>query len=333
MKLTVHEIAALVQGSVVGDGTRIIKGVAGLEDASDSDLSFLRDGIKASGLKKFQSTSAGAVIVPVGVKDNGRTVVQVKNPIAAFSKILAIVEEEGRKPAAGVHPLAAISPKAKIGRNCEIGPFCIVEEGAQVGDNVRLVGSVYIGTGSNIGKNTLIYPQVVIRENISIGENCIIHAGAVIGSDGFGFYHANGKNTKIPQIGSVLIEDDVEIGSCTTIDRGTIGATIIRKGTKIDNLVQIAHNVEIGSSALIAAQCGVAGSSTIGKGVMMGGQSGVSDHVTVGAGTQVAGKTGVMQNAPPKSILFGVPAQPIKNALKQISLLRRLSRKESKSNE
>lgn len=324
MRMTVDEIAALVKGQVSGDGSRIINGVASLESAGASDLSFLRAGAKASSLKKFQASAAGAVIVAAGLKETGRTLVEVKDPIAAFSKVLELVAEESRKPALGIHPLASVSPQAKIGKNCDIGPFCVVEDGAIIGDNVRMLAHVYIGAGSKIGNNTLIYPHVVIREKISIGAQCILHPGVIIGSDGFGFYHSDGKNHKIPQIGTVVIEDEVEIGSGTTVDRAMVGVTRIGKGVKLDNMVQIAHNVEIGDMSMIAAQVGIAGSAIVGKGVLMGGQVGVADHVTVGDGAQLAGKSGVMQDVDAGAVLFGMPAQPIVDAFKQFAILKRL---------
>jgi UDP-3-O-[3-hydroxymyristoyl] glucosamine N-acyltransferase len=169
-----------------------------------------------------------------------------------------------------------------------------------------------------------VYAQVVIREEIQIGARCIIHPGAVIGADGYGFYFAQGKHNKIPQVGTVIIEDDVEIGASTTIDRATTGATRIGRGTKIDNLVHIAHNVVVGENTLLVAQVGIAGSCTLGKGVVMGGQSGVADHMTIGDGAQIGGQTGVIQDAEPGAVLFGTPAQPIKDAMKQAVLLKRL---------
>ncbi len=200
-----------------------------------------------------------------------------------------------------------------------------MEDDATIEDNVCLKGQNYVGPRSKVGKDTLLYPQVVLREDVFIGQRCILHSGCIIGADGYGFFFENGKHNKIPQIGSVLIGDDVEIGACTTIDRATTGATIIRSGTKIDNLVQVAHNVDIGEHALLAAQVGIAGSTRLGKGVVLGGQVGVADHVNIADRTQVGGGAGVTKDTEPGSVLWGTPAQPLKNQLKEILYVRRLS--------
>lgn len=324
MKLTVKKIAEAVSGQWRGNGALVIRGAAGLSEARPGDITFLRD---LKNIKLLQGTRAGAIFVPKGLPLNGerRTVVEVESPIAAFSWVLEQMAKERRPPRpAGVHKLAFVEKSAKIGKNASVGPFCIVEEKAEIEDGVRLESQVYVGARAKIGKGTLIYPQVVIREDVKIGQRCIIHAGVVLGSDGYGFYFAKGKHNKIPQVGTVTIEDDVEIGSCTTIDRATTGTTIIRKGAKIDNLVQVAHNVDVGEHSLLVAQVGIAGSAKIGKGVVVGGQAGVGDHVTVGEGSRIGGQSGVKQDVPPGSVLWGTPTQPLQDVLRQYVLLKRL---------
>ncbi len=321
MQLTVNQISQLVQGRVAGDGARLIRGVAGLEEAKNDDITFLKD---AKHQKKFASTNAGAVLVPAGTESHGKTVIEVANPQAAFVRVLEEIEKEKKTIRKGIHPQAFISPSAHIGSDVNIGPFCIVEDEAVVSDGATLIGHVYVGPRAKVGKNTLLYPHVVLREEVVVGERCIIHAGAVIGSDGYGFYFAKGKHNKIPQVGTVIIEDDVEIGSCTTIDRATTGATVIQHGTKIDNLVQIAHNVEVGPHSLLVAQSGVAGSSKLGGGVVLAGQVGVADHVTIGDGAQIGAQSGIKEDVKPGAVMFGSPAQPLQETIKQMLLVKRL---------
>jgi UDP-3-O-[3-hydroxymyristoyl] glucosamine N-acyltransferase len=321
MELTANDIARLVNGKLSGNGNAVIRGAAGLNEAGPNDVSFLRDVKKINLLKK---TKAGLVFVPTGLSSNGKTLVHVENPVEAFSIVLGKLEDEKLPRRSGVHPLASIAKSARIGKNVFIGPFCVIEDDAVIGDDVVLRAQVYVGLRTTIGQGTTLHPHVVLREDIQVGARCIIHAGAVIGSDGYGFYFAKGKHNKIPQIGSVIIEDDVEIGSCTAIDRATTGTTRIGKGTKIDNLVQIAHNVQIGEHSLIVAQVGIAGSSKLGKGVVMGGQAGMADHITVGDGAKIGGQSGVIQDVAPGAVLFGNPAQPIREAFKQALLFRRL---------
>ncbi len=325
MKLTVQEIAALVQGRVIGDGTAVIDGVAGLLEAKKSDASFVRDVKNAAVMKSLETTAAGAVFVPEGVKPNGKTFVEVKNPMAAFAALLNLIAaEKVVKRPAGVHAAAVVAPTAKIGKGAVVGPFCVIEDDVVIGDGAVLISQVYVGPRSKVGAGSLLYPQVALREDVSVGENCILHAGTVIGSDGYGFFYADGKHNKIPQIGTVVVEDDVEMGACCTIDRATTGQTIIKKGTKLDNLVHVAHNVEVGPHALLAAQVGIAGSTKVGKGVVMGGQVGVADHTEVGDGVQIGAQSGVKGDVEPGAIIFGSPSQPIQDTLKQIFLIRRL---------
>lgn len=322
MELSANDIAKLVNGKLTGNGEVKIRGAAGLSEATAQDVSFLRDEKKKNLL---ENTKAGAVFVPAGTEKNGKTLIHVENPIAAFSVVLQQLAKEKTPLRSGVHPLAFVSKSAKLGKNVYVGPFCIVENEVVIGNDVSLLGHIYVGAKTKIGDGTFVYPQTVLREEISIGKRCIIHPGAVIGADGYGYYFAKGKHNKIPQIGTVIIEDDVEIGASSTIDRATTGATIIGQGTKLDNLVHVAHNVTVGEHSLLVAQVGIAGSCKLGKGVVMGGQAGMADHMTIGDGAQIGGQTGVIQDVEAGAILFGTPAQPVKDAMKQALLLRKLS--------
>jgi UDP-3-O-[3-hydroxymyristoyl] glucosamine N-acyltransferase len=326
MRLSVAEIASKLGGKLIGDGARAISGAAGLSEATAADVSFVRDVKNAAALKQLAATKAGAVIVPENLTQSAPcSAIVVKNPTAAFAAVLAFIAEE-TKPVvpAGRHAMSAVHPKAQVSASAAIGPFCTVDQDARIEDGVVLVGNVYVGPRSVIKKGTILYPGVVLREDVSVGERCILHAGAVIGADGYGFYYANGQHNKIAQIGTVVIEDDVEIGANCTIDRATTGRTLIKRGTKLDNLVHIAHNCEVGPHTLMAAQVGVAGSTTIGAGVVFGGQVGVADHVHVGNGVQVGAQSGIKGDVEPNAVLFGSPAQPIQDTLKQHVLIRKL---------
>lgn len=321
MKFPIVKISELVRGQLRGDASLVIEDAAGLEEAGPKDISFVKD---EKNMSLFKHTNAGATIVPKGTTSNGKTTIEVENPLLAFSLVLQKIAEARTFTPKGIHPTAYISPKAIIGKNVSVGPQCSVEDEAVLEDHVILMGNNYIGHQSKIGTATKIYPQVVIRERVQIGSNCIIHSGTVIGSDGFGYFFGNGKHNKIPQIGNVVIEDEVEIGSCSTIDRATTGTTRIGRGSKIDNLVQVAHNVKVGPGSILVAQVGIAGSTTLEEGVILGGQVGVADHTYVGKGTQVGAQSGIKGHIKPGSILFGSPAQPIKDTLKQLALFKKL---------
>src|ERR1044071_7509689 len=227
MRLAVKEIVTLVQGRLQGDANRMISGAAGLEEAQPSDLSFIRDSKDKKSLDKFHRSRAGCVIVPKGLSENGKTLIEVPHPLEAFVKILHLLESEKKPVRPAVHASAQIASSVTLGQNVSVGPCAVLDEGAVIGDGTVIGAHVFVGARSKIGKNTLVYPNVTIREDSSVGNNCILHSGCVIGADGFGFYFANGKHNKIPQVGNVVIEDEVEIGACSTIDRAMIGSTRI----------------------------------------------------------------------------------------------------------
>ncbi len=314
---TVQEIARFIGGELTGDGSVRIKGVNGIGEAGEGDIAFLMHEKFAPLLK---TTRASCVIVPpkvAAVPDcaGTKTIIKAENPSIAFSKVINLLFPDRIPHPKGVHPTAIIEKKASLGKNAAIGPYAVVREGASIGDGTIIYPFCYIGKNTKLGENCIIYPGVTIREEITVGDRVIIHPGAIIGGDGFGYDIDKGVAFKIPQIGAVIIEDDVEIGSNVTIDRARFSKTVIGAGTKIDNLVQIAHNVEIGSNCIIVAQVGISGSSRLGKNVILGGQVGVAQHVELADGVQVGAKSVVFKSFPEKgAVLWGTPAKPIRLA-------------------
>ena len=277
---------------------------------------------------KIKGLKPGCLLVPENEKRKKTfdfPVIWVKNPKAAFSLILSEKEKEKFSYIkAGISPKSEISPKAVISKSAYIGPFCFVGDEAVISENAVLVSGVYVGNKVFIGKNSKIYPNVTIREDCYIGQDCIIHSGCVIGADGYGYIQANSGHEKVPQIGAVRISDRVELGANSCVDRATLGFTEIGEGSKIDNLVHIAHNVKIGKNCLIIAQAGIAGSSVIGDNVIIAGQAGISDHVVIGDNSIIMAKTGVIGKVPPKSVLFGYLGRPRGEYMRIEALLSKL---------
>lgn len=307
MEKSLAEIAGHVGGEVVGDKTVVIRGFAGLKDAGPGDISFLAN-MKYKAL--LGETCASAVFVSnqeqFSVKTN---LIKVENPSSAFSRVLSLFAEQPPFPE-GIHPSAVIATTARIGKGAAVGACAVIEDQVVIGERTKILPGSVIGFKSQIGNDCLIYSNVTIREKIRIGDRVIIHSGTVIGSDGFGFISEEGVHEKIPQIGTVELGDDVEIGANVTIDRARFDKTVIGDGTKIDNLVQIAHNVRIGKNCLIVSQVGISGSTVIEDNVILGGQVGVVGHVTVGAGAMAAAQSGIAQSVEPGMIVLGSPAQP-----------------------
>jgi UDP-3-O-[3-hydroxymyristoyl] glucosamine N-acyltransferase len=310
MKLT--ELAEKVGGELAGRGDIDIRGVAGIGEAQDGDITFITD---AKRLQDLRACRASAVIVPRGTAELPIPSIAVKNPRFAFAQTLRIFHERPYAPG-GISERAVVGKDVVLGAGPTIHPCVVVSDGAKIGSRVTLYPGVFVGTGSCIGDDTVIYPNVSIREGVTIGSRVIIHSGTVIGSDGFGFVTESGRHHKIPQIGGVIIEDDVEIGANCAIDRAALGVTRIRQGTKLDNMVHVAHNVTIGEHCLLAGQIGIAGSSTLGKYVVIGGQAGIADHTTVGDGVMVGGGSGVTRNMEAGQVVAGYPAIPIREWLK-----------------
>ncbi|MFL6528562.1 MAG: UDP-3-O-(3-hydroxymyristoyl)glucosamine N-acyltransferase [Chthoniobacterales bacterium] len=323
MAFTLDELARLVAGELRGDPDQQITGAASLAEATAGEITFFADPRYMPLLKK---TRASAAFVPLDFSaEVSLAQVRVANPAKAFEQIVLKLAPEPVKFVAGIHPTAVIAPDARLGAGVSIQPYAVIESGAVIGDNTIIGAHVYIGHGTIVGNESLIYPHVTIRERGVIGSRVIIHSGAVIGADGFGFELAEGQHKKVPQLGIVQIDDDVEIGANTTIDRARFGRTWIKRGAKIDNLVQIAHNVIIGEHTVVAAQTGFSGSGRVGDYVMIGGQVGVNGHIEIGDRNIIGGQTGVTGNLPPNGgTWWSTPATPLKDVKQQLVWLHRL---------
>jgi UDP-3-O-[3-hydroxymyristoyl] glucosamine N-acyltransferase len=307
MKKTLSEIAQIVGGEVLGNSDVLITGVCGIKEAEEGDLTFVAN---TKYLSLMQHTRASAIITSRDVKSASKPIIRTDNPSLAFAKLVGLLAPNEVHHPQGIHPTAVMGKNVTLGNNVSLHAYVVIEDNVSISDNTIVYPYVYIGHHSKIGSDNLIYSHVSIRERITIGNSVIIHSGTVIGSDGFGFATVKGVHHKIPQIGTVIIEDEVEIGANVTIDRARFGKTLIGRGTKIDNLVQIAHNVEIGENSIIVAQTGISGSTVIGKGVILAGQSGVVGHISIGDNVVVAAKAGVTKSIPSNTCVSGYPAKP-----------------------
>jgi UDP-3-O-[3-hydroxymyristoyl] glucosamine N-acyltransferase len=300
------ELAALVGGRLEGDAELVIHGVAGIREAGPGDITFVANSRYA---EFVDATRASAIIVAPGVATS-IPLIRTDNPYFAFFQVLNhFAGDQAARYPRGVHPQAVVEPGATLGKDVSIGPFCHIGAGAAIGDGTTLLAGVFVGQKARIGSRCLIYSQVTIREECRLGDRVILQPGVVIGSDGFGYARQGAIHHKIPQIGCVVIEDDVEIGANSCVDRATTGETRIRRGTKIDNLVQVAHNVAIGEDTVIAAQAGISGSTELGNGVVLGGQVGIAGHVTIGDRVVAGGGAGVTKSIPADTIVSGYPAR------------------------
>lgn len=323
MKVTLRELAAASGGELVGDGSSVITGVAPLAEAAPGEITFYS---KPKYLAQLRKTRASAVLVPLNLKESIEAAqIRVADPEKAFECIALKFAPAPIRYEPGIHPTAVIAADAKLGGRVCVQAHAVIESGVTIGDDTVVGASSYIGHESVIGSSCLIYPLAMIRERTLVGNRVIIHSGVVLGADGFGFEVKDGRQAKIPQIGIVQIDDDVEIGANTTIDRARFGRTWIREGAKIDNLVQIAHNVIVGRHALIASQAGLAGSARVGDHVMIGGQAGITGHIEVGDRVIIGGKAGVSKNLSSDSgIWWGIPAAPIRTAQQRMAWMNRL---------
>lgn len=307
MQKTLKEIAKLIDGEVVGNGDILITGASGIKEAAEGDITFLAN---PKYMPLMDKTRAAAIITSADAQKTNKPIILTENPSLAFAKIISmIIPDEAGHPQ-GIDYTVVMGKNVVLGKDVAIGPYVVIGDNVTIGDNTVIYAGCFIGHHTKIGSKTLIYPHVSIRERISIGSRVIIHSGTVIGSDGFGFATIKGLHHKIPQVGTVEIADDVEIGANVTIDRARFDKTVIGRGTKIDNLVQIAHNVIIGENSLIVAQVGISGSTIIGDNVTLAGQAGLVGHITVGNNAIVAAQSGVSKNVAADTMVSGYPARP-----------------------
>ena len=323
MEFSAKQIAEFIQGTIVGDENATVHTFAKIEEGIPGAISFLSN---PKYTHYIYDTQSSIVLVNKDFepeKEIKATLIKVDNAYESLAKLLNLYEMSKPKKT-GVDPLAYIAPTAKIGENVYIAPFACVGDNAEIGDNTSLHPHATVGSGAKVGSNCILYPHATVYHDCRIGNNCILHAGSVVGADGFGFAPSPEGYEKIPQIGIAILEDNVEIGANTCIDRATMGATIIRKGVKLDNLIQIAHNVEVGSNTVMASQVGVAGSTKIGEWCMLGGQVGVAGHITIGNKVNMGAQSGVHGSIKDGEALIGTPPIGLKNYFKSSAVFKKL---------
>ena len=320
MPYTVAEIAKLLGGEVLGDASLVLKGFAPADRAQPGDLTFAEN---ENYFARAEQSAASAIIIDGPGASSRKTLIRVPNARVAFAKVLPLFFPEPAF-AAGIHPTAIVPASAQVDPTAHIGPYCILGEKVRIGPRSVLQGLNYVGADCLLGEDVNLFPNVTLYPRTEVGNRVRIHSGTVVGSDGFGYVLDNGVHRKVPQIGNVIICDDVELGANVTVDRGALGPTIIGKGTKIDNLVQIAHNVTVGEHCIIVSQAGVAGSTKLGNYVILGGQVGLAGHLKIGNRVSVAAQSGVMNNIPDGEKWIWTPAQPDRQAKRQMIALQQL---------
>lgn len=323
MEFSAKQIAEYIQGVIIGDEEATVHTFAKIEEGIPGALSFLSN---PQYTHYIYDTKSSIVLVNKDFqpeRDIQATLIKVDNAYESLAKLMTLYEMSKPKKS-GIDPLASVAASAKIGKNVYIGAFACIEEGAEIGDNAYIHPHVTVGCNAKVGENTILYPQVTIYHDCRVGNQCIIHAGAVIGADGFGFAPSAEGYEKIPQIGIAIIEDNVEIGANTCIDRSTMGATIVHKGVKLDNLIQVAHNVEVGNHTVMASQVGIAGSTKIGEWCMFGGQVGVAGHIQIGDHVNVGAQSGIPGNTKSGSSLMGYPAIEPKQFARSSAVFKKL---------
>ncbi len=320
MRKTLAEIARIVNGEVQGDGGVKITGIRPLQEAREGDLSFLAN---PRYKRQIETTQAAAILVGRDVRAEGKNLLIVPDPYRTLGVLMRLFHPPVVH-APGISPSAVVDPGAEVSAEATLCPHVYVAKGAKIMRGAVLHPGVYIGEEAVVGEDSILHPNVAIYRGCLIGKRVILHAGVVVGGDGFGFAAPGKNNEKIPQIGIVQIDDDVEIGANTTIDRGTFGRTWIHQGAKIDNLVQIAHNVVIGENSIVAAQTGISGSARIGRGVLVGGQAGIVGHITIGDGSMIAARAGVHKDVPPGSVVAGAPHKPHREWLRTEACIAKL---------
>ncbi|MBQ4062989.1 MAG: UDP-3-O-(3-hydroxymyristoyl)glucosamine N-acyltransferase [Bacteroidaceae bacterium] len=332
MKFTAQQIASFINGEVIGNKDAEVYTFAKIEEGTPGALSFLAN---PKYTEYIYTTNSSVVLVNKDFEAKGEikaTLIKVDNAYESLAKLMTMYEASKPKKQ-GISSLASISPTAKVGENCYIAPFAVIGDGCEIGDGCFIHDGVSVGDGAKIGNNCILYAHVTVYHDCRIGNNCILHSGSVIGADGFGFAPTADGYNKIPQTGIVVIEDNVEIGANTCIDRATMGSTVIHQGVKLDNLIQIAHNDEIGSHTVMAAQAAVAGSTKIGEWCVMGGQAGISGHCTIGDRTMVGPQCGTIGSRKGGEQLLGSPAMEAKEYMRISAYMRRLPELDKKVKE
>jgi UDP-3-O-[3-hydroxymyristoyl] glucosamine N-acyltransferase len=336
MTFTAANIAKHVQGEVLGDASAPLAGFAPADTARSGDLTFAEN---ETWFQRAEQSAASAILVPAGFSSTKKTLIRVANARVAFAKVLPLFFPE-RKFSPGVHPTAVVAASAQVDPTAHLGPNCVVDERAKVGPRCVIEAGTYVGPDCQLGEETHLFPNVTLYASTQVGARVRIHSSTVVGADGFGYVFDQGRHVKVPQIGNVMIGDDVEIGSNVSIDRGALGPTVIGKGTKIDNLVQIGHNVVIGEHCILCGQVGVSGSTKIGSYTTLAGQVGIAGHLKIGNQVTVAAQSGVMHDIPDGETWLGAPAQPDRQmkrvylALQRLpELLKRVNELEKRLNE
>lgn len=325
--LEAAEVSRIVDGDLEGDPGRKVRDVAPVDEARDDELGFLAS---ASYVNRLSGTRAGALLVSSALRDEladepdaPETRIFVDDPHAVLPELLRRFHPPAPEEP-GIHPTAVLGAGVRLGEGVRVGPYAVIEDGATLGARVRIGPHVVVGRGSRVGDDSVLHPQVVLYPGSQVGERVILHAGARIGVDGFGYATVEGDHRKIPQVGGCTVEDDVEIGANTAVDRGSIGSTRIARGAKLDNLVHLGHNVKVGRSSMLAAQVGVAGSTRIGSGVLCGGQAGINGHIEIGDGARIGGQGGVIGDLEPGATVTGFPARNHRDYFRGMALVLKL---------
>lgn len=321
MKKTLKEIADLLGAEVIGDSSVLIKGISGIKEARRGDITFLHS---AKYLEYVDTTKASAIVTSVEIRSTSKPIIKTDNSSFALTKLVSLFSLQKDTVKKGVHSSAILGKEVVVGSNVSIGPYVVIDDEVVIGQGCVIHAGAHIGYGTKIGDNTTIYSLVSIREQTSIGKRVTIHDATVIGADGFGYDTSDNTHHKIPHVGYVVLEDDVEIGANVTIDRARFSMTRIGRGTKIDNLVHIAHNVIIGKNCMIVAQVGISGSTTVGDNTVIAGQAGLAGHLTIGDNVIIGAQAGVTRSIPSNTFVSGYPARPHKQATKINAYIQRL---------